>query len=337
MSENATPGSVDPSVPPSGPGCADCDGGRPARVVGAPAPLRRVRARRVLRLLTGPARDRARRRHRAPRRAELRAGRGLVLGLRRRGRWSTARRSPRRPPGPSEQSVPRSAGTGPGRLARPHPLMTGPPPGSGRASSRSPCPLGPACPRRPAPPRRRRWREAHRCSRTPRPHPRPPLPAARPGRPARRPRRRRRHLGVDRHPQARPAHGRRPARQRRRHPRAARRPGPVAARAAGAPRRRPAGAAALARRRAPTPVVDGPRRRLHADGLRRGHRPARRRGPPLHEPRAHPAGSGCSTTRAAREALRAFDAVLVGGAATAAAAARARRARPACGSSRPTA
>lgn len=43
-------------------------------MVGAPAPLRRLRPRRVLRQLPGPARDRALHERRAPGRAELRAG-----------------------------------------------------------------------------------------------------------------------------------------------------------------------------------------------------------------------------------------------------------------------
>ena len=73
---------------------------RRRRLVGAPAPLRAVRAHRLLRLLAGPARERARGRDRPPDRAELRAGRGLVLGLRERGllRRPGARR-PAAPPG----------------------------------------------------------------------------------------------------------------------------------------------------------------------------------------------------------------------------------------------
>ena len=40
---------IDPSVAPSGAGCVECDAAR--RLVGAPAPLRAVRPRRLLRLL----------------------------------------------------------------------------------------------------------------------------------------------------------------------------------------------------------------------------------------------------------------------------------------------
>ena len=70
------------------------------RLVGAPAPLRPVRPRRLLRLLPGPARHRALPGHRAPGDPELRARRGLVLGLphRRAARRPRARRLPPRVP-----------------------------------------------------------------------------------------------------------------------------------------------------------------------------------------------------------------------------------------------
>ena len=46
---------IDPTVPPSGPGCVECEAVR--RVVGAPAAVRPVRTRRLLRHLSDPARD----------------------------------------------------------------------------------------------------------------------------------------------------------------------------------------------------------------------------------------------------------------------------------------
>ena len=55
---------------------------RGGRVVAPPAPLRRLRAHRLLRQLAQPARQRARPPGRPRHRPELRAGRGLVLGLR---------------------------------------------------------------------------------------------------------------------------------------------------------------------------------------------------------------------------------------------------------------
>ena len=91
MSDDVDPhDGIDPTVAPERPGLCRLRGPRPARLVGAPAPLRRVRPRRLLRQLARPARDRPRRGVRAPRRPELRAGRGLVLGL----RAATSRRGP---------------------------------------------------------------------------------------------------------------------------------------------------------------------------------------------------------------------------------------------------
>ena len=69
-------------------------GGR--RLVAAPAPLRALRPRRLLRFLARPARQPPRGRDRAPARQELRAGRGVVLELRDRAVLRRARRS-RRP------------------------------------------------------------------------------------------------------------------------------------------------------------------------------------------------------------------------------------------------
>ena len=69
-------------------------GGR--RLVGAPAPVRAVRPRRLLRLEPGAARDRPLRGDRPSGHAELRARRGLVLGLRAVRRPRPVRGSPTR-------------------------------------------------------------------------------------------------------------------------------------------------------------------------------------------------------------------------------------------------
>ena len=55
MSESTDPTTtgIDPTVTPSGPGCVECEDGR--RLVGAPAPLRAVRPRGVLRLARRPS------------------------------------------------------------------------------------------------------------------------------------------------------------------------------------------------------------------------------------------------------------------------------------------
>src|SRR5438045_2274625 len=76
------------------------------RLVAASPALRQLRPCRLLRLVTIAARKPPRRRHRTPRRAELRAGRGLVLGLRRR---AVPRRSG---PGPAPASPARTARAG---------------------------------------------------------------------------------------------------------------------------------------------------------------------------------------------------------------------------------
>jgi hypothetical protein len=70
---------VDPSVAPSGIGCAECDAAG-----GWWVHLRAVcglRPHRLLRRLAGPARDEALARDRAPDHPIVRAGRRLVLGL----------------------------------------------------------------------------------------------------------------------------------------------------------------------------------------------------------------------------------------------------------------
>ena len=51
MSSSQVPEGIDVDVPPSGTGCADCDVGHTARLVGAPAAVRRVRTHRLLRHL----------------------------------------------------------------------------------------------------------------------------------------------------------------------------------------------------------------------------------------------------------------------------------------------
>src|SRR4051794_32084579 len=74
------------------------------RLVVPPATVQPVRPRRLLRLLTRPARERARRGVRAPADPELRTWRGLVLGLPEQGllRRSEARRSPAPPGRPAD-------------------------------------------------------------------------------------------------------------------------------------------------------------------------------------------------------------------------------------------
>src|SRR2546430_9561095 len=76
------------------------------RLVAASPALRQLRPCRLLRLVPVTAREPPRRRHRTPRRSELRARRGLVLGLR-------GRAVPRRAgPGPAPASPPRTACAG---------------------------------------------------------------------------------------------------------------------------------------------------------------------------------------------------------------------------------
>ena len=171
MSENASPPAFDPSAPPTGPGCADCEAADPP---GWWVHLRRCAACGHVGCcaLTRPARVGACPRHRAPGRADLRAGRGLVLALRATRRTSTARSSRRRRRAPASRGPP-ARGAGPRRLARPHPPMTGPRPARRPwASSRSPSPV--PQPLLCSPASRPHWRAGHRCSRMPRPHPRPP-------------------------------------------------------------------------------------------------------------------------------------------------------------------
>src|SRR5215211_7576768 len=100
-------------------------------VVVPPPPLRAVRARRLLRLLAQPARPGSRRVRRSPGGAQLRTGRGLVLGLLDRaaggrGGPRAAGEPPRRP------ARPRTARPGAGRLAVPTELV----PARGRVFSR---------------------------------------------------------------------------------------------------------------------------------------------------------------------------------------------------------
>src|SRR5260370_874505 len=104
------------------------------RVVVPPAPVRSVRAHRLLRHLTVPARERARRPDRTPDCRELRAGRGLVLELPGAGvlRARPATRPARTPSGLSAGARPgRTRATG---LALPHSLTWG-----GGGTTRGPC------------------------------------------------------------------------------------------------------------------------------------------------------------------------------------------------------
>src|SRR6516165_12621253 len=87
--------------------------GSPGLVVPPPA-LCAVRAHRLLRLLAGPACQRARGGHRAPDRPELRAGRGMVLELR--GGPHVLKRPGA---GPARAPSPRPAGARPGRARAP--------------------------------------------------------------------------------------------------------------------------------------------------------------------------------------------------------------------------
>src|SRR5215203_3184854 len=91
-------------------------------VVVSPPPWRAVRGRRLLRLLAQPARPGSRRVRRSPGGAQLRTGRGLVLGLLDRaaggrGGPRAAREPPRRP------ARTRTARPGAGRLAVPTALI----------------------------------------------------------------------------------------------------------------------------------------------------------------------------------------------------------------------
>ena len=74
---------IDPTVPPSGPGCVECLAVR--GLVVPPASVCALRPCRLLRLVAVAAREPPRRGRAAPGRPELRARRGLVLGLRNRG------------------------------------------------------------------------------------------------------------------------------------------------------------------------------------------------------------------------------------------------------------
>src|SRR5690606_27125794 len=106
------------------------------RLVGSPAPVRAVRPHRLLRLVSGPARDRALPRDRPPAGPQLRAGRGLVLGLPHERAAGGPR--PARTPAPAARpGGPRPRGAGPGGLARSHPLAA-PPPRWGGSSAWNP-------------------------------------------------------------------------------------------------------------------------------------------------------------------------------------------------------
>ena len=291
MSETAPRG---PSTRPrrrAGTGCADCDAADAAGLVGAPAPVRRVRPRRLLRQLARPSTP-----PRTPpppgtasSRASSRARTGS--GTTATSRWSTGRPSRRPTSHPADQPVP-----GPrGPSARATGASTSTDAGLPQPLA---VPLGPAClavlPRLTAALAGDAPVLPFAASTPP-----PVVPTPRPGRPARRSGRRRRHLRLDRHPQARAAHGRGAARQQPGHARAPRRPRAVAARAAGPPRRRSAGAAAVAGCRH-QPRRDGPHRRLPPAGVRRGRRAARARATPLHQPGAHPAAPAAGPPPRAR-------------------------------------
>src|SRR5499427_763565 len=84
------------------------------RLVVPPAPVRPMRAHRLLRLLTGPAREPSCSRFRAPGDPEFRAGRVMVLELR---REPDVRQRPG--PGTAGASPARAAGARPGRPGTP--------------------------------------------------------------------------------------------------------------------------------------------------------------------------------------------------------------------------
>ena len=319
------------------PGCADCEAAEPP---GWWVHLRRCAAcGHVGCCDTSPAQhatahaagDRAPRSCRASSRA--RTGSGTTAT----SRWSTARRSPLRRRGPRDQRSPGPAGAGPGRLARPHPLMTGAAPdGQPRASSRSPS-RRPGIPRPPPPPRRGAARAT-------------PGAAVRRVGTAARPARRTTPAGLPDGlavvvgtsgstgtPKRALLTAARPAGQR-----AGPRTSGSAAPASGCSRCRRTTSRACrcccARSMpGPSPVAmdlaDGfaPQAFVAATAAARARRAAATRAS------CPPSCSGCSTTPAGAEALRAFDAVLVGGAALPPRLRRRAERGAACGSSRPTA
>ena len=260
---------------------------RSRRLVGAPAPVRRVRPRRAAATARRPSTPR-----RTPPppgtawcRASSRARTGS--GTTATSRWWTGR--PSRPP-PRDRPTSRCPVRGAECRRTGASTSTDAAAAAARGAARAGLPGSPAPPHRGAGGRRpgapvRRVHTATCCA-TPRP-----------GRPARRSGRRRRHLRVDRHPQARPADGRGAAREQPGHARAPRRPRAVAARAAGPPRRRSAGAAAVAGCRH-HPRRDGPHRRLPPAGVRRSHRAARRPGNAATPAWCPPSCCGCWTTPA---------------------------------------
>lgn len=185
----SSPNGIDPSVPPSGPGCAECEAMR--RLVVPPATLRTVRPYRLLRRLPRQARDGPHTGHRAPGHPQLRTGRILVLQLPdlRHLRLGPPPGTPREPP--RRSAHPRPGGTRPrgldgtsgiagghpprpaavneGRCVR-HPLPE--PAGSRRGYRPAPADMAGRA-GRPTPPDRDRTRRAHRRGHRPRP-PHPP-------------------------------------------------------------------------------------------------------------------------------------------------------------------
>ena len=108
--------SVNPAVPPSGTGCAECleSGG----LVVTPTTVCGVRPHRMLRQLARPARDCARQLVRSPCHPQLRTRRGLVLELP--NQRVHGRASPRTPAASSRRPTRAwTSRTGPRKLARP--------------------------------------------------------------------------------------------------------------------------------------------------------------------------------------------------------------------------
>ena len=116
-----TANGIDPSVPPSGPGCVECE-----EAGGWWVHLRRCAQCGHVGCCDSSPSQHATAHHRddrAPGGAELRAGGGLVLGLRHGRRACWVRSWPHRPRTPTTSRRPvRPAGAG--RLARPHPPVT---------------------------------------------------------------------------------------------------------------------------------------------------------------------------------------------------------------------
>ena len=105
---------INPAAKPSGTGCLECSAS--GRMVVPSAPLRRMRAHRLLRQFAKSACDETQRRDRPPDHREFRAGRGLVLRL---SHWRCLRRRELHPPRshPFDQPTPGPARRRAGKLA----------------------------------------------------------------------------------------------------------------------------------------------------------------------------------------------------------------------------